>query len=146
MNLSFDEIAMQELQDLWNGDDEQRLLFLSHYQLAQALGRTPEEWKEFLRHPKVNIWISEELEMFTQHQLKQLIHNATDNDRSVGAAQMINSLTKTLSEQDSDKSGPIIIYTYVPLLESQQLGTSVELRQATRDLFEAGGMMHGLTP
>lgn len=146
MQLHFTEQEQEiiELQALYNKLPPEESLFMSHYQLAEALGKTADHWKLFLMHPKVAAFLRQELELFKEHQLKQMIKSATDNDRSVGAAQMINSLTKALNDGEN-KEGPIIIYTYVPLTVEQELGTPVEVQQAEKDLFALGGA-YGLRP
>lgn len=125
MNLELNEPELLELQNLFNTLDTEEAIFMNHYQLATATGKPAELWKKFLMHPAVATWLSQELQMFKEYQLKQMIKNATDNDKSVGAAQMINSLTKSLTE-NTVKTGPIIIYTHVPLTEAQREGTTIE--------------------
>ena len=125
MDIQFEDKGMQELQEMFNAHDPETAIFMSHYQLANATGVEAARWKDFLLHPAVATWIKQEIELFKQHQLKQMIRTATDNDRSVGAAQMINSLTKTL-DQGTMKDGPVIIYTHVPMTEAQKKGTTVQ--------------------
>ena len=134
MNLQFDDDTLQELQELFNALHTEEAIFMSHYQLAEATGKPAPMWKEFLLHPAVSTWINQELQLFKEYQLKQMIKSATDNDKSVGAAQMINSLTKALNEGQV-KTGPTIIYTYVPLTEDQQEGTSVETMELEEDVL-----------
>lgn len=127
MNIDFKESEQDllELQELFNALDTEEAIFMNHYQLADITGQPADAWKRFLTHPGVVTWMSQELQLYKEYQLKQMIKNATDNDKSVGAAQMINSLTKSLIE-DTVKTGPIIIYTHVPLTENQREGTTVE--------------------
>lgn len=134
MNIDFNDSALQELQELFNSIDPEEAIFMNHYQLAKKTGKSPDAWKQFLTHPAVSIWISQELQLFKEYQLKQMIKNATDNEKSVGAAQMINSLTKTLNEGQV-KTGPTIIYTYVPLTEEQEQGTTVETMTLDEDVL-----------
>jgi hypothetical protein len=134
MNIQFEDNEMQELQDLFNAQDPEEAIFMSHYQLAQATGKSAQAWKEFMLHPAVSNWIKQEIELFKQHQLKQMIRTATDNDRSVGAAQMINSLAKTLDD-GTNKTGPIIVYTYVPMTEAQKEGTTIQTIELDQDIL-----------
>lgn len=134
MNIDFEDSTLKELQDLFNAIDTEEAIFMSHYQLAERTGRPADQWKQFLTHPAVSIWMSQELQLFKEYQLKQMIKNATDNEKSVGAAQMINSLTRTLQEGQV-KTGPHIIYTYVPLTEEQKEGTTVETIELDRDVL-----------
>ena len=135
MNIDFsNNQELKNLQDMFNAIDPEESIFMNHYQLSKTTGVPADRWKEFLMHPAVSIWISQELQLFKEYQLKQMIRNATDNDKSVGAAQMINSLTKTLNEGQV-KTGPTIIYTYVPLTEAQELGSSVEYIELDEDVL-----------
>jgi len=135
MNVDFgNNRELADLQELFNTINSEEVIFMNHYQLSQATGVPADRWKEFLMHPAVSIWISQELQLFKEYQLKQMIRNATDNEKSVGAAQMINSLTKTLNEGQV-KTGPTIIYTYVPLTEAQELGSSVEYIELEEDVL-----------
>lgn len=136
MNIVFEEQELQELQDIFNQLDMEEVIFMNHYQLAKETGITSDRWKRFLTHPQVSKWLQQELQLFKEHQLKQMIRDATDDKRSVGAAQMMNSLTKALQE-NKIKEGPHIIYTYVPLTEEQKLGTSVEHMELRSDVIAA---------
>lgn len=134
MDIEFDTPELLELQTLFNTIDTEEAIFMSHYELAQATGKPADTWKKFLTHPAVSIWITQELQLFKEYQLKQMIRNATDNNKSVGAAQMINSLTKTLQDGQV-KTGPHIIYTYVPMTEEQREGTTVETIELEEDVL-----------
>lgn len=134
MNIDFDDPQLKELQELFNTINSEDSIFMSHYELSQTTGRPADQWKKFLTHPAVSIWMTQELQLFKEYQLKQMIRNATDNNKSVGAAQMINSLTKTLQDGHV-KTGPHIIYTYVPMTEDQEQGTTVETMTLTEDVL-----------
>jgi hypothetical protein len=134
MHIHFDDPELKELQDVFNLVDPEESIFMNHYQLAKTTGIAPDRWKVFLMHPKVATWMEQELTLYKEYQLKQMIKDATDDKRSVGAAQMINSLTKTL--QDSrEKEGPIIIYTHVPLTDNQIKGTPVEFNKLDSNIL-----------
>lgn len=125
MDIKFDNPDLEELRQIFESLDSEETIFMSHYELSKLTGIPAARWKEFLLEPAVSTWIAQEISLFKEFQLKQMIRTATDNDKSVGAAQMINSLTKTL--QDSgEKTGPIIIYTHVPLTEDIKHGSVVE--------------------
>jgi len=127
MEIVFDaqEQEMIDLQVFYNAMDPEAAIFMNHYDLARATGQSAEAWKRFIMHPKVSTWINQEMQLFTDYQLRQMLRNATDNEKSVGAAQMINSLSKNLSE-GKPKEGPIIIYTHVPLTSQQCNATTVQ--------------------
>lgn len=134
MNIEFNDPTFQEMQELFNALNPQEAIFMSHYQLAEATGIPANQWKDFLTHPAVSIWMSQEINLFKEYQLKQMIRSATDNEKSVGAAQMINSLTKTLNESQV-KTGPHIIYTHVPLTPAQKAGSTVESIELDDDIL-----------
>ena len=136
MNIQFDNQELIELQEVFNAIDPEQVIFMNHYELANETGISADKWKQFLMHPQVSTWMQQELQLFKEYQLKQMIKNATDNEKSVGAAQMINSLTKTLQEGRT-KEGPIIIYTHVPLTMEQQAGTTVETVELTENILAA---------
>jgi uncharacterized protein YqcC (DUF446 family) len=134
MQIQFEEPRLQELQHVFNQLDPEESIFMNHYQLSKETGISAIEWKDFLLHPKVNAWFEQELTLYKQHQLKQMIKDATDDKRSVGAAQMMNSLTKALQDT-REKEGPIIIYTHVPLTAAQRAGTTIETMELDENLL-----------
>lgn len=125
MNIQFNDPEFQEMQDMFNSIGAEEAIFMNHYTLAQQTGVAADKWKRFLMHPQVSIWMEQEIQLYKEYQLKQMIRDATANDRSVGAAQMINSLSKALQE-GTQKEGPVIIYTHVPLTEAQRQGTAIQ--------------------
>jgi hypothetical protein len=84
-------------------------LTLNHYDLAKTtkIG-TPEDWKKFLMEPEIADWISSELAVIQDSELKKLLHNIS-NSHSVGQAQIIGALSK-LTDQKVKSDGPIFIY------------------------------------
>lgn len=101
-------------------------LFMTHYELAATTGvQTPEVWKRFLTHPAIAEWIAEEVEELRKVQMRRVIKNASDNERSVGAAQMMNALAK-VSETTQAKEGNIFIYSYVPLNDREQTAPNTQ--------------------
>lgn len=134
MNIRFDDPDLQDLCDLFNSLDPEEAIFMNHYELSRQTGIPADRWKSFLMHPRVSTWMEQEIQLYKEFQLKQMIRDATANDRSVGAAQMINSLTKALQE-GTQKEGPIIVYTYVPMTEAQRQGTSIETIELSEDVL-----------
>ena len=107
-------------------------LFMSHYELAAATGISSQEWKKYLTHPEVADWMASEIDLIKRVQLNKIIQRATHNDRSVGTAQMINALDKSLNKV-STTEGPAFIYTYVPLASNQ---TNLDnVTRLTEDIF-----------
>ena len=136
MPLQFNDPEIQDQWEMFSQLDMEQAIFMSHYQLAVSLGGTSEEWKRFLQNPQVSTWLRTEIQMFKEYQLRQMLKNATDNEKSVGAAQMMNALQKAMQEGKA-KEGPHIIYTHVPLTESQKKGTSTEVRELSENILAA---------
>ena len=57
--------------------------------------------------------------------INEIIHKAP-NSKSVGQAQLINALVK-IDEAAANKTGPVFIYSYVPLNEEQKYAPNVAL-------------------
>lgn len=116
----FDEADLNTCRLAFSELPPDQSLFMSHYELAAATQVcTPETWKRFLTHPTVAEWIAEEVEALRKVQMRKVIKNAADNERSVGAAQMMTALAK-VSENTQTKEGNIFIYSYVPLNDREQ--------------------------
>lgn len=119
MNFEFDDNELTLCQEAFNRMAPEDRLFMTHYEFAkQTTVRDSALWKKFLLDSRVSDWINQELTLFKSAQLRKLVKDATKNDRSVGAAQMLNALNKTL-ENESIKDGPVFIYSYVPLNERE---------------------------
>jgi endo-1,4-beta-D-glucanase Y len=109
-----------------------KALSYSHYDLADKTEAfDPESWKAFLMLPAVSEWIRTELDMLQSSELRKLIQGVSSS-RSVGQAQLINSLTK-MQESNGLKEGPIFIYSYVPLDNEQMHAPTV--RSESNDIF-----------
>ena len=134
MNIQFDDDELDSLQDLFNTLDPEEAIFMNHYKLAECTGIGADRWKQFLLHPQVSTFLTQELQLFTEFQMKLMIRDATDDKRSVGAAQMMNALSKAMQE-NHPKEGPIIIYTHVPLTEAQAVGSPVETVRLTENIL-----------
>lgn len=101
-------------------------LYLNHYQLAaQTHIADPIMWKEFLTDPQIADYISAEMNLIRTASINEIIHKAP-NSKSVGQAQLINALTK-IDEMAANKTGPIFIYSYVPLNAEQAYAPNVNL-------------------
>lgn len=137
INFAPEEEKMILLYSIFENIDPEQALFMNHYQLSRECGQHPQDWKEFLTHPKVAAFIESELIMYQQHQLRQMVRDASDDKRAVGAAQMINALAKL--DTVKEKTGDIIIYTHVPLTEDQQQSPVEYKQEATNVLKDLAG-------
>jgi len=111
-------------QDAYNTIGGAEALYMSHYDFAKVTPIPAEQWKEFLVHPRVVDWMNEELRLIQQIQYRKAIDNADAANRSVGAAQMINALGKTIENSATTNDGQIFIYSYVPLNKNEALAAN----------------------
>lgn len=134
MDLNFkpSETLMQDLQLAFNTVGIREAMFLDHYDLSELTNYSAEEWKQFLKHPLVADFLQEELVMFRDKQIRSILKDVKDTERSVGVAQVINSLSK-LDLTQMGNNNKIFIYTYVPLDEEESHAENV--RQAPSDVF-----------
>lgn len=110
---------LEECNEVFNNMDPEEAVYMNHYELASNSAITSEVWKKFVTHPEVSEWLMEEVELMKRSQYNKMIQNANNANRSVGAAQMINALDKSLNKQVT-ADGPAFIYTYVPVATNQR--------------------------
>ena len=134
MDIQFTNPTLTMCQQEWNNLDPEMRITMSHFDLAQHTNITDiEPWIEFLKDPRVADKINEELTIYKEAQQRKLIARATTHDKSVGTAQMINALGKSI-EDNTAKTGTIMIYSYVPLNSREAQAPGV--RQEEMDIFE----------
>lgn len=112
MNLFSKDDKLYELQEIWNSLDPEKAIVASHYDLAKETDHSAEEWKAFLKDGQVAKYLNEELELYKQAQMRKLVQRSTTNDKSVGTAQMLNAIGKSLD--DDQVEDHFFIYSYVP--------------------------------
>ena len=92
----------------------------NHYDLVALTGTgTPDMWKEFLQDPQVNDYIRKETELLQAAEFRKILFDVSDKDTSVGKAQLINAMM-SVTEKQTNKEGPIIIYSYIQPNEEQK--------------------------
>ena len=119
---------MYEMLQAWNAleDAKRSPITMSHYELADGTGMSPQAWKAFLTHPRVADAINEEFILMQQAKMRYLIDNVDKDSKSVGLAQQFNAISSNLSRNESkEDSGPKFIYTFVPLNEQEQKSPNV---------------------
>ena len=127
--------SITNLDELWKRfkDLGQNGLYASHYDLYKYTDyATPDEWKNFLLLPSVVEYIRVEMEIIRKAAMNELFANAGDSN-SVGKAQLLNAISK-YDEDNSQKEGPIFVYTYVPLNKEQAKAENVY--QEDYDIFK----------
>jgi hypothetical protein len=127
-----DEIQKEEMWQQFKAL-EAKAIAMNHYDLARVTTiKDVQLWKQFLTDPTVSAYIDQEAQILTQTELRKLASDVSDS-RSVGQAQLINAMSK-LTDTKATKEGPIFIYTYVPLSESQAKAPNINY--ANNDLFD----------
>lgn len=113
----------------------QKALTMSHYDLAEKVeGTTKDEWRDFLNEADVAEYIKNEMRIISDSIQKRMITDiVAGGDRSVGRAQIINTLDK-INDGVAKKDGPIFIYSYVPLdAQQEQAENTIKLN---KDIFK----------
>lgn len=113
-----------DLQEQFNAIGEDAL-FMSHYELAEQSGDSPILWKSFLMDPRVSSAITEELGLIKQSKVAKMLRTV-DTDKSVGRAQLLNTLLNQ-TKQDDRKDGPVFIYTQIPLNKEERGAKNVQV-------------------
>jgi len=134
MDLPFkpEQTLMLELQDAFNKVGIREAIFLDHYDLEELTQIPASKWKLFLKDPLVADFILEELTMYRDKQIREILRTAKDSERSIGVAQMINALSKLDLDQMSTNN-KVFIYSYVPLDREEQNADNV--RELVDDVF-----------
>ena len=126
MNIYNSSDDLYEMQEAWNTLDERECLFMTQYDLSDALPEyTSTEWSDFLSDGKVAKYIDKQIGTFKKAQMRKLIDKSTENDKSVGTAQMLNAIGKTL--EDDDQEAGFFVYSYVPLRPQECEADNVQL-------------------
>lgn len=113
----------------------EKALYLNHYQLAlETHIKDAIIWKMFLTDPRIADYISSEMNLIRNASINEIIHKAP-NSKSVGQAQLINALVK-IDEMASNKTGPVFIYSYVPLNDEQKFAPNIALTPIESNLEE----------
>lgn len=113
----------------------QKALTMSHYDLAEEVeGTTKDEWRDFLNEADVAEYIKNEMRIISDSIQKRMITDIiTGGDKSIGRAQIINTLDK-INDGVAKKDGPIFIYSYVPLdAQQEQAENTIKLN---KDIFK----------
>lgn len=129
MDIEFkeNEELFKELEDLFNGIGSEAL-FLTHYELAERTATSPIDWKNFLMDPRVNAFISEEMEMLKRSKVAIML-NQVDTNKNTGQSQLLNTLLNQTKAQEI-KEGPVFIYTQVPLNAEEEHAENVVIINA----------------
>ena len=108
---------------------EPKSFYYTHYELAKLDGspsHNPQDWKNFLIDPRVSDYITQEIRLLQQSEMRKILQDISKNSKSVGTAQNLTALMKFMGN-DGTKEGPAIIYTYVPLNDQEQQAPNVRM-------------------
>jgi hypothetical protein len=123
--------AYQKMRDIYE-TMEPEVFYKNHWQLAAMTNIPASEWKQFLLLPPVAEYISQEFNLLIETQRRTILKDLDKNQRSVGTAQILNALDKVIAG-DGTRTGPVFIYTYVPL--NAQEANAPNVVELTRDPF-----------
>jgi hypothetical protein len=127
LDIKWEDPKFQEMQKQFNALGQPALV-MSHYDLANELGGTANDWKIFITEPEVNDYIQREVKMILQAELKKMASNISGT-KSVGQAQAMQALMKLVDTTTIKKDGPIIIYTYMPLNPQEKHAPNVRAKR-----------------
>lgn len=117
MNILNSSDELYELQEAWNTLDPREALVMDQFDLADRTKYSSAQWSQFLRDGRVAKFIEQETTVFRSAQMRKLIDQAASNDKSVGAAQMLNAMGKLDSDDEAEPT--IFIYSHVPLTANE---------------------------
>ena len=128
INGNWDEPLMNEMAEYF-GKHEPKSFYWTHYELARQEGTPttdPQDWKRFVTNNEVSDYISQELRLLQQGEMRKLLQNISGNARSVGTAQSLTAMMKFM-DTTGVKEGPAMIYCYVPLNEQEIHAPNVQV-------------------
>lgn len=98
-------------------------LTMNQYELADATMLPAENWSLFLKDGQVAKAIESELALVIKANQAKLVASAADNDRSVGAAQMLNAMAKIDAADKAETN--FFIYSFVPPTDNEMHAPTV---------------------
>lgn len=106
---------------------EPEVFYKTHYELARLEGspcREPRLWKEYITQPEVSEYINREFDLINMAEMRKVTKDISSRASSVGTAQTLTALMKMMEDQ-GQKEGPHIVYTYVPLNPEEEHAPNV---------------------
>lgn len=110
-------------------EHEPDIFYKTHYEIAKAADcpvKFPQSWKMFLTEPQVAEYVSQEIRLLQQNEQRKILQDISGKSRSVGVAQTLTALNKTM-ENSNEKEGATIVYCYVPLNDQEIQADNVVL-------------------
>lgn len=129
------KLTEQQISDCWAivYSHAPKSIVWNHYEFFKETGEmTVDIWKKFLTIPDVKEWFEQERALLQETELAKLTTNIKNN--SVGQAQLISAYTRFQNEnKQAANTGPIFIYSYVPLNQEQRHAPNVQ--ELKEDIF-----------
>lgn len=131
-------IQWKQGEELFAAMEEQFLLLgkpaisMNHYDLEEHTEFPAGDWQQFILDARVADWVNKEFGLIKNSEFKKIITDINDS-KSVGQAQIINSLNKMIEDVDTRAVGPAFIYCYVPPDKNQEHCDNV--RKLEADVF-----------
>lgn len=105
-----------------------KVLIMNHYELEEMFPKyTLDQWREFLQTPKVQEYIRAEFAIIQESEMRKVISSASENDTSVGKAQLINAMLNATDKIGGKREGNVIVYSYVLPNEEQAKAANTEV-------------------
>jgi len=130
MDILFDdeELLMRQMQDAFNEIPD--ALYKDHYELAKVTTFSATSWKNFLTHPKVADWLTEEMKLVAQTKLRLLLKDIDSDTKSTGLAQLINTIGNHVDgTEDKKDTGPVFVYAFIPLNPQEEHAPNVRISE-----------------
>lgn len=129
IQIDWEDELMQEMAEFYSSI-EPKSFYYTHYELAaldKAPTHNPSDWKTFITHPEVSDYISREIRLLQQAELRKMLQNISKSSGSVATAQNLTALLRVIDADKNESTGPIFVYTYVPLNENEQHAPNVNI-------------------
>ena len=116
-------------------------LIMNHYELEEKFPEySLDQWRGFLQVPRVQEYIRSEFAIIQESEMRKVISSASENDTSVGKAQLINAMLNATDKVGGKREGNIAIVSFVLPNEEQAKAPNVEIIK--RDPFKEERKWH----
>lgn len=143
INWSAEEKNYKIMEEVFLAQGKQAIS-MNHYDLADVSKKltgmphfTPSIWKSFLTDPRVAEYINNEFSALQNAELRKIIIDI-NSSKSVGQAQIINSLVKLLNEGTAKDESTAYIYCYIPLNDQQAQAENVHMLDSDPFIVSGG--------
>jgi len=131
------EELLQAMQDYFTSK-EPEIFYLSHYQIAQITDNPVKDstlWKTFLTTPAISDYITQDLRLLQQIEIRKLLKDISSKSGQVGTGQTLSALLKA-NETTNKKEGDTYVYCYIPLTDEELKAKNISIIE--EDPFRTG--------